>query len=132
MSQASVSSARAKTVLLAEDDDILRQAVRDALEAQGYRVLEAQTGAQALTLAEAAPGSIDLLIADVGLPDILGTVLAEQIVARHPESRVLFMTGYGRHALREHGERWVGHPVLEKPFLPSALLRAVRELLGRE
>jgi CheY-like chemotaxis protein len=118
-----------ETVLVAEDSDAVREVTRELLEALGYTVMTAARGEQALELARAHPGPIDLLLTDVVMPGLRGASLAEQLVASRPGVRVLFMSGYGDGVAPEGaGERDV---VLRKPFDQDRLALAVREALDR-
>lgn len=104
-----------------------------ALERQGYLVLSAESGSEALSLAAAHQGRIDLLITDVVMPDIRGPELARRLAAERPGLTTLFMSGYMEDTL---GEETTSPPSLvdfiHKPFLPSALIAKVRELLDRK
>jgi len=118
-----------ETVLVAEDSDAVREVTRELLEALGYTVMTAARGEQALEVARAHPGPIDLLLTDVVMPGLRGASLAEQLVASRPGVRVLFMSGYGDGVAPEGaGERDV---VLRKPFDQDRLALAVREALDR-
>jgi len=118
-----------ETVLVAEDSDAVREVTRELLEALGYTVMAAARGEQALEVARAHPGPIDLLLTDVVMPGIRGASLAEQLVASRPGVRVLFMSGYGDGVTPEGaGER---DAVLRKPFDQDRLALAVREALDR-
>ena len=117
-----------ETILLAEDEDGVRALVRDALVAQGYRVLESRDGSEALLLYAEHSGKIDLLLTDVVMPNMDGRVLAERVHARHPETKILFMSGYADPAL---GEVSALGPMLQKPFHPDAVPAKVREILDR-
>ena len=117
------------TILLAEDEEAVRGMARLALTKHGYTVLAAADGVEALELADAHDGDIDLLLADVVMPRMGGKELADRIVARHPAIRILFMSGYTTDVISKHG---VGHPaaqVLQKPFHVDTLVRRVRDAL---
>jgi CheY-like chemotaxis protein len=119
-----------ETVLVAEDSDAVREVTRELLEALGYTVMTAARGEEALRVARAYPGPIDLLLTDVVMPGIRGAGLAEHLRAARPGVRVLFMSGYGNGmGPGAIGER---HPVLRKPFDHDRLARAVREVLDRD
>jgi len=116
-----------KLVLVVEGDDSVRSVARRILLASGYRVLEARTPAEAIQMAGAEPGPIDLVLTDVVLPDESGSTLARRIRELHPEARVLFMSGH-HDALSRHGvDR--GAPVVRKPFTVDGLRESVREIL---
>jgi PAS domain S-box-containing protein len=120
-----------ETILLAEDEPMVRQLVRAVLEQGGYRVLEAADGAEALRLAEAHPGPIHLLLTDVVMPGISGRELTERLAKQRPEVRVVYMSGYTDDAVVRHGVLHAGVAFIQKPFAPSALLRKVQEVLGQ-
>jgi CheY-like chemotaxis protein len=115
-----------ETILLVEDTDPLREVVREILEAQGYAVLPAARGEEALGLAANYQAPIHLLLTDLMLPSISGLDLARLVSALRPEIRVLYMSGYSEGA---HQEGVLGDALLEKPFAPDALARAVRRAL---
>jgi signal transduction histidine kinase len=124
--QAGISSG--ETVLLVEDEDAVRNACRRILERAGYRVLEANSGPQAL--AEIANEPIDLLLTDVIMPGGLsGRDLADRLQQGQPDLPVLFMSGYSADAIATRGILDPGVTVVEKPFSSSDLLGKVRELL---
>ena len=111
-----------ETVLLVEDEVPLRKLARRVLEGKGYRVLEAETSGDALLLAEAHEGRIDLLLTDVVMPRLSGPKLAERLGVARPDTRVLFMSGFPGAEIPTDG-------YLAKPFTPDALLDAVRRAL---
>jgi two-component system cell cycle sensor histidine kinase/response regulator CckA len=119
-----------ETVLVVEDNAPLRTIVMEILEGAGYRVVTACNGEEAVAVAAAAAGSVDLVITDVVMPVMGGAALAERL---HP-ARFLFMSGYSELAVAEAGTLAPGAAFLEKPFSPSTLLRKVREVLdsGRD
>jgi two-component system, cell cycle sensor histidine kinase and response regulator CckA len=119
-----------ETVLLVEDDESVRQLVRETLEAKGYKVLEADNGQAALRIASAHPGSIDMLITDVVMPGMSGRELAKALGASHPQTRILFLSGYTEDAIVHHGVLQPGTVFLEKPFTLQSLAAKVREVLG--
>ncbi len=116
-----------EAVLLVEDDTGVREFVRAVLEREGYRVLEASRGDEALAMVSQLPGAIDLLLTDVVMPGMKGTVLWEQFSASRPGARVLFMSGYTNEDIRLD-IRGRGLPYLQKPFTYTNL---VREVAGR-
>ena len=111
-------------VLLVEDDDQVRSFVRMLLTNNGYRVLEARTGAEGLTIAESEAQNIDLLLSDMLLPELSGFDLAQRLLERKPDTKVLFMTGYVQRCIAE-----LGASFLDKPFQPNALLSRVQEAI---
>jgi nitrogen-specific signal transduction histidine kinase len=118
-----------ETVLLAEDDELLRPLARGLLEKLGYTVLDAGTAAEALTLARAHEGPIHLLIADVVMPGESGRLLARRLAELRPDLRVLYTSGYTDEAIVHHGMLEPGLNYLQKPFTPAALAGKVREVL---
>jgi CheY-like chemotaxis protein len=118
-----------ETILLVEDEELVREVVRETLEEQGYRVIEARTPAHALTMTAEFTDPIHLLLTDVVMPGMTGRELAEAMVAGRPQLRVIFMSGYTSHAVIDHAALPVGARYLEKPFLMSVLLRTIRAAL---
>ncbi|MGH9861995.1 MAG: PAS domain S-box protein [Candidatus Acidiferrales bacterium] len=119
-----------ETVLLVEDEEPLRRLAREFLESNGYRVLEAPTGQEALRLAERFQGPIHLLLTDVVMPGLSGRELAERLAPRRPETKVLYMSGYTEDAIVHHGVLGPGMSLLQKPFTLDALARKLRQVLG--
>jgi PAS domain S-box-containing protein len=125
----------AETVLLVEDDAMLRRLAEATLERAGYRVLAAASGADALRLAAgrgASDGAIDLVITDVVMPGMPGPALAQRLEAAHPGIRVLYMSGYADDTMARHGVSEERVSFLAKPFTPDELTRRVREVLDGE
>ena len=120
-----------ETILLVEDEALLRTIIGETLEEHGYRVFAAATPAEALTLSANMTDPIDLLLTDVIMPGMNGRALAERIVAQRPGIHVLFMSGYTDNAIAHHGVLDAGVHFIEKPVPTPALLRAVREALER-
>jgi PAS domain S-box-containing protein len=116
-------------ILLVEDEDSVRAVIREALAGQGYTVLEARDVDDAVRIARADGGRIDLLLTDVVMPLMSGRTLAEHVQRVHPETSVLYMSGY---ADEQTGRRRALAPdasFLQKPFTPPELARRVRETL---
>jgi PAS domain S-box-containing protein len=121
-----------ETVLLAEDQPAIRNTLREFLEAEGYKVLEAQNGNEAHEIAKNYVGRIDVLVADVIMPHIRGTELAKLVTEFRPEICVLLISGYSEDALLENQMLAAGSTVLlQKPFDPEELVRGIRESLSR-
>ncbi len=118
-----------ETILLVEDEASVRKIARVALESQGYRVLEASGGPEAVRTAESYPGTIDLLISDVVMPEMGGRQLLDAIRTRRPDIKFLFMSGYTDDAVLLHGVVEATDAFLQKPFTPLRLAGKVRELL---
>ncbi len=120
------ASARgSETILLVEDEDMVRSLVRETLERSGYKLLDAADPVEAMRICESYQGTIHLLITDVVLPKEGGRELASRLVALRPEMKVLFMSGYTDKALAAANDR----SFLQKPFTPAVLARKVREVL---
>src|SRR5438552_4749431 len=118
-----------ETVLLAEDEPAVRAIAQQALERQGYTVLAAPSGADALALAAQHGATIHLLLTDVVMPGMSGRDLADRLTAQRPGIRVLYSTGYTDNAIVRHGMLEPGLAYLQKPFRPDALVRKVRDVL---
>ncbi len=117
------------TILVVDDEDIVRALVTRALREAGYRVVQAHHGAAALAVLESGRETIDLVITDLVMPGVGGREVARWTTAHLPELPVLFMSGYPRRYLEAHDLYDAGIPLLRTPFLPSRLLEAVQELL---
>jgi two-component system cell cycle sensor histidine kinase/response regulator CckA len=118
-----------ETVLLVEDEPSVRAVAREALETHGYRVVEAQHGVDALAVARAHAGTIELLITDMVMPQMGGRELAERLRELRPEVRVLFMSGYTDDVAVRRGISSATSAFIQKPFAMSAFARKVRETL---
>ena len=116
-----------ETIMVVEDDDGVRELVRLMLEANGYEVLTVDDADEAARLC--ASRAIDLLLTDVVMPEVSGTVLAARLGAIAPDMRILFMSGYSDEAVVRHGELSEAAAFLEKPFTERALAHKVREVL---
>jgi CheY-like chemotaxis protein len=119
----------AETILLVDDAAPLRELIQEILADCGYTVLDAGEAAEALRIAEKHKGPLPLMITDVIMPGLSGSVLAERLTAARPEMRVLFMSGYANPAVVEHGVLGPDCGFLDKPFTRDALVRKVRTLL---
>jgi PAS domain S-box-containing protein len=117
-----------ETVLLVEDEESVRQLVRETLQARGYKVIEAGDGEQALARAS-TQGTIHLMITDVVMPGINGQDLAKEILKTHPATKVLFLSGYAEDTIRQQALP-PGTSFLQKPFTLQTLLRKTRQVLG--
>jgi PAS domain S-box-containing protein len=129
----SVQPGGAETVLMVEDESIVREAARLALERGGYRVFEAGDGPEALQLWERSPGHIDVLVTDMVMPHgVSGGARARVLQARDPGLRVLYTSGYSSEAFREDRHLILGVNFLRKPYDPASLLKAVRLCLDAQ
>jgi len=118
-----------ETILLAEDEQDVREVAREFLESGGYTVIEAHDGAEALELVETHEGAIGLLITDMVMPGMSGQELAGRLQQKRTGLRTLYMSGYSERAAAESAQGDSSIRLLTKPFSRSALLRIVHEIL---
>jgi len=118
-----------ETILLAEDEAGVRSLLGRVLQRNGYTVLEAENGTEALQWCARHPGAIHLLVTDLVMPRMSGRELAERITQIRPDLKVLYMSGYTDDAIIRQGILELGAAFLQKPFIPAALLERVRQLL---
>ncbi len=118
-----------ETLLLVEDDPALRDLLREVLEENGYTVLAAPDGAQALEAARLHAGRIDLLVTDVVMPGLTGPRVAEQIAMVCPGAKVVYLSGYSEEAVVTLGQLGPGAVLLSKPFAADTLLRTIHKTL---
>jgi two-component system cell cycle sensor histidine kinase/response regulator CckA len=118
-----------ETILIAEDEEVVRKLVSKVLLMYGHKVLEAADGNEALLISESHVAPIDLLITDVIMPDMNGLELANHLTGLRPETKVLFMSGYTDSAIVHQGVLDDGANFIQKPFSPEALASKVREVL---
>jgi two-component system cell cycle sensor histidine kinase/response regulator CckA len=119
-----------ETVLLVEDEESVRQLVRETLISKGYQVIEAEHGEAGLKAAAKHEGRIDLVITDVVMPGMGGRELVKQLSQTRPETHVLYLSGYTEDAIVSEGTIESGTAFLQKPFTLQNLSRKVREVLG--
>jgi len=112
-----------------EDDEMVRTLVRETLEREGYKLLEAPGPLEARVVAEHFKGPIQLMITDVVMPKVSGRELAGQINAVRPDMKILYMSGYTDNAIIASGILHKEVAFLQKPFTPAALTEKVREVL---
>jgi PAS domain S-box-containing protein len=120
-----------ETVLLAEDEDAVRTLTRLALQREGYTVLEARNGEEALMIGQQHKGAIDLLLTDLVMPKLSGRQLAEYLLKIRPDVKVLYVSGYMDDAIIRHGLLTASTAFLQKPFSPDLLAQKVREVLDK-
>jgi len=118
-----------ETILLVEDEDVVRGLARKILEQAGYYVLDARGGEDAIRLCHDLPGPIHLLLTDVVMPEQSGKEIAQCLQKLRPSTRVLYMSGYTDDAIVHHGVLDSNVEFIQKPFTPLALARKVREVL---
>jgi CheY-like chemotaxis protein len=117
------------TILLVEDQDMVRSLVRRILASEGYSVFEACNGQEALEFAKRNKSNIDLLLTDVVMPQMSGRELADRFRHDRPRTKVIYVSGFTRDEfLKQDAENASAH-FLQKPFTPDVLVRKVREVL---
>jgi CheY-like chemotaxis protein len=122
-----------ETILVLEDEEIVRSLVRRVLGMRGYAVLEARSATEAAAIARRHAGRIHLLLTDVVMPEIDGPEAARMITLQRPDVRVLFMSGYSDGVIRLRGLPSADAAFIEKPFTPDGLAGKVRDVLdGRD
>ena len=119
------------TILLVEDESALRKLMRMMLEREGYRVLEAEDGEEALSVCRESVAHIDLVVSDFAMPRMTGLQLKEKIAELRPSTRFLLISGYAEGVADSPEQIAKAGDFLEKPFLWDDLARKVREILGR-
>jgi CheY-like chemotaxis protein len=120
-----------ETILVVEDEEVVRALACRGLREQGYAVLEARHGREALERIAAGPATIDLVISDVVMPELSGRELGARLAELHPGLPVLYMSGYTGEDVIQRGLLDPGMPFQQKPFTPEGLARTVREMLDR-
>lgn len=118
-----------ETVLVVEDSDAVREVAVAALQAHGYRVLQAANGEEALRLVQNLKEPLHLLLTDVVMPGMSGAVLAQYMRERFPDMKVLYTSGYTENVIVQHGVLEEGISFLPKPYRPADLAHRVREVL---
>lgn len=118
-----------ETILLVEDEEAVRGLILSSLQRHGYHVLAAQDGPEALRIATAHQGALDLILTDVVMPDLSGPELAKQVHAAYPQAKLLFMSGYTDDAVVRHGLNEAEMAFIQKPFSPENLVQKVRQVL---
>jgi len=118
-----------ETILLVEDEAVVRGLARRILEQAGYSVVEASRGDEALRFCAEHADEVDLLLTDVVMPEMSGKQLADQLKSQYPALRMVFMSGYTDESIVHHGVLDSSVEFIQKPFTPAALVRKVREVL---
>jgi PAS domain S-box-containing protein len=118
------------TILLAEDEDAIRQLMEEFLKRAGYTVLAAPDGQQALQLAEDCGYEIDVLVTDIIMPRMTGMELARRLSGRRPETKVVYMTGHAEDFDMRYAVMAQGNAILQKPFELGALAHALKDVLA--
>jgi two-component system cell cycle sensor histidine kinase/response regulator CckA len=118
-----------ETILLAEDEDSVRKLIKHLLTARGYKVLEAVNGSEALRVFEQHAGSVHLLLTDMIMPGVSGRELAQRVLERNPDVKVIYMSGYTDDMLLSAGALGPGMLFLRKPLKPEVLASRIREVL---
>ena len=129
MSPAPSGSSGTETLLIVENELAIRNLLQLALRRNGYTVLAAESGREALALVRDHVGAIDLVITDVMMPDMDGPELVRQLSTIRPETRTLFMSGYMDDALGERGILPTTVNFIQKPFSPRTIAQKVRDIL---
>ena len=120
---------RSATILVVENGDILRPLICEILRKEGYHVLEAEDGDEALLVWQRYQGPIDLVLTDVVMPHMSGKELGERLRSLQPEVKVIYMSGY-ESSILSAGNKFGSNAIfLQKPFRPAELGKAVREIL---
>ena len=118
-----------ETILIVEDNELVRNLTSEALKQYGYRVIEAPGGEPALQIIREYKEKIDLLLTDVVMPGLNGRELADQVLSLRPGIKVLYMSGYSDNAIVQHGVLTPGLAFIEKPFSPETLAEKVRQVI---
>lgn len=119
-----------ETILLVEDEEVVRNLTREILTSYGYKVLEAKSGPEALSICDAHSEPIHLLLTDVIMPKMSGSDLKDQMIKNCPDIKILFMSGYTDDSIAHSGILDSDIAFIEKPFSPDSLVRKVRDVLG--
>lgn len=122
-------SAEGETILLVEDDEIMRDLLSEVLQEEGYSVIVAADPIEALALAREYEGGIALVVTDVVMPNMSGFLVAEELRSQDPQIRVLYMSGYTDQVLADRGDLRDDDPFIRKPFGNESILAKVREVL---
>jgi CheY-like chemotaxis protein len=124
------ASGSGETVLVVDDEPVVRAMMTRSLREAGYLVLEAENGPSAIAVAAQHPGPIDALVTDLAMPGMRGRELARTLATARPGLRVLFVSGFAGDEVERLGLLEAGRPFLSKPYSPEMLVERVRELLA--
>ncbi len=119
-----------ETILLVDDEDYIRELVGAILSVEGFKILDADGGPQALEKSQLHDGDIHLLLTDVVMSPMNGGELASRLVPLRPEMRVLYISGYTHDTTVDYGVSQSSVEFLAKPFTPKALVKKIREVLA--
>jgi two-component system, cell cycle sensor histidine kinase and response regulator CckA len=114
---------------LAEDEHGVRMILQKVLQAQGYHVLVAASGHEAIRMSQQHPGPLHLLVTDLAMPGMSGMELSERLLSLYPGMKVLYMSGHPNGGTEQAGLGALQWPFLQKPFSPRVLAKRVREVL---
>jgi CheY-like chemotaxis protein len=120
-----------QTILLVEDEEMVRRLMCEVLEQEGFEVLACSTPAEAIAVSRRHDGHIDLLLTDVVMPGMNGRAMAESIQEFLPQLRVVFMSGYTEHALTHEGQVDPKFEYLQKPFTLKSLTQKLTKVLRK-
>ena len=120
-----------ETIMVVEDNGIVRKVMKRILKSIGYSVIEAGSGEEAVRICEQSKGKIDLLITDMVMPGMTGRELSNLLTDKYPGLKVIFVSGYTDDAISHHGVLEPGMFFIQKPFVVQALAEKIREALDR-
>jgi two-component system cell cycle sensor histidine kinase/response regulator CckA len=126
---AEISSTATGTILVVEDDSLVRGMVRRVLSEAGFQIIEAANGQEALAVMQSARAGVDAVLTDLAMPDLGGRQLARRLIGEWPDLPVVFMSGYTDDDVARRGLLDAGVPFLEKPISPEVLTRKMRQVL---
>ena len=121
---------RGGTILLVEDSDVVREVIVRMLEEDGFTVLPASCGEDALSISRRKDASFDLLLTDIVMPEMSGVELADRLERERPDMLILFMTGYAEEVVMNDGILGKGRECIGKPFTLEQITKRVRKLLS--
>jgi PAS domain S-box-containing protein len=125
-----VPKGQSETILVVEDEEMVRTMMGEVLRSYGYNVLEAANGKETLEMVGGSRRRVDLLVTDVIMPGMSGKQLAAELLKQTPDLRILFVSGYTGDAIADHGILEDGVHFLQKPFTPQSLAAAVHRMLA--